>query len=287
MRKKLLTKQNILLQKRDLSASSSLRVLKGSLTIETALVLPLFIFAVLSLIMIGEAVRFSGNMSAALLENGRKLSTYAYAVNKAGMDGSLPGGKAVSLTVGRGMVVNDLKKENPGKLPVESDLGGLSFIHSSVLGADQMIDLNAVWRMKVFFPLPGVKGFRVIDRARIRAFTGYDNTRREDRSGEEDEEMVFITEKGTVYHRDRNCSHLNLNIRHTTKASVGKERNNAGGKYYPCEYCGGGSGENLYITDDGDRYHTKISCPGLKRTVKTVPISETGGRPPCADCGGG
>lgn len=286
MRKKLLTKQNKLLQKWDPPVSSSLRGLKGSLTIEAALVLPLFIFGTLAMIMIGEAVRFSGNMNAALLENGRKLSTYAYAGNKAGIEGSLLGGKAVSLTLGKSMVLNDLKKEDTGEIPVESGFGGLSFIHSNVLGPDQMIDLNAVWRMKLFFPLPGVKGFRVIDRARIRAFTGYDNTRREDRS-EEEEEMVFITEKGTVYHRDRNCSHLNINIRHTTRTAVGRERNNAGGKYYPCEYCGGGNGENLYITDDGDRYHTKISCPGLKRSVKTVPISETGGRPPCAACGGG
>ncbi len=287
MRKKLLTKQNKHLQKRDLPASSYIRGLKGSLTIETAIALPLFIFAVLSLIMIGEAVRFSGNMNAALLENGRKLSAYAYAGSRAGLEGSIVGAKAVSLTVGKSMVMEDLKKEGTGEIPVENGAGGLSFIHSNVLGPDQMIDLNAVWRMKIFFPLPGVQGFRVIDRARIRAFTGYDNSHREDRSGEEEEEMVFITEKGTVYHRDRNCPHLNINIRHTTRTEVGKERNNAGGKYYPCEYCGGGGGENLYITDDGDRYHTKISCPGLKRSVKTVPISETGGRPPCADCGGG
>ncbi|MCR4740699.1 MAG: pilus assembly protein [Lachnospiraceae bacterium] len=268
-------------------ASFSLKHLKGSLTIEAALVLPVFLFALISVIMIGEAVRFSGNLNAALLDTGKKLSIYAYAGDKAGLDaGGLIGGKAVSLTLGKSQTLTVLDKEESLPSPAENGKSGLSFIHSTVLGPDQMIDLNAVWRMKIFFPLPGVKGFRVIDRARIRAFTGYDNTRREDRS-HEDEEMVFITETGTVYHRDRNCRHLNINIRTVKRSGVGKERNAGGGKYYPCEYCGSGKQDNVYITEDGDRYHSKISCPGLKRTVKTVPLSRVGGRPPCAHCGGG
>ncbi|MCR4738852.1 MAG: pilus assembly protein [Lachnospiraceae bacterium] len=279
------TKKSYILK--DPPASFSLKRLKGSLTIEAALVLPLFLFAMISVIMIGEAVRFSGNLNAALLDAGKKLSIYAYAGDKAGLDpGGLIGGKAVSLTLGKSMTLTGLDKEESFPVPAENGKSGLSFIHSTVLGPDQMIDLNAVWRMKIFFPLPGVKGFRVIDRARIRAFTGYDNTRREDRS-DEDEEMVFITETGTVYHRDRNCRHLNLKIRPVQRSSVGKERNSNGGKYYPCEYCGGGSAENVYITEDGDRFHTKLSCPGLKRTIRTVPISKTGGRPPCSHCGGG
>ena len=147
-----------------------------------------------------------------------------------------------------------------------------------------MVDLNAVWKLDTRFPVPGINGFRVIDRARIRAFTGYDNTH-----GSEvdhgDEEMVFVTETGTVYHRDLNCSHLKISISSTTRSDVGKKRNMNGGKYYPCEYCGGGKCENLFITEDGDRYHTKATCPGLKRTIHTVPLSATGGKPPCSSCG--
>ncbi len=276
-----------LLHNPDSPASPSLNTLKGSLTVEAALVFPLFIFAIIAVIMIGEGVRFSGNMNASLMETGKTLSMYAYAGDRTSlMKGSLIGGKAVSLTLGKSLTLKDLDSHKMGLIPVENGKSGLSFIHSCVMDKDQMIDLNTIWRMKVFFFLPGVEGFKVVDRARIRAFTGYDNTRREDRA-EEDEEMVFITEKGRVYHRDRSCRHLNINIRQTSKASVGRERNCNGGKYYPCEYCGGGSGDALYITEDGDRYHTKISCPGLKRSIHTVPISEVGGRPPCSHCGGG
>lgn len=276
-------------KKRIPPASSSLnrkKALRAGLTVETALVLPIFLFAMLSVILIGEALRFSANMNASLMDTGRKLSVYAYAGSRAGLEGKtgMLAGKAVSLTAGKSMVINDLGKGYIEESPVEGGSGGLSFIHSGILGPDQMIDLNTVWKMKIPFSIPGIQGFRVADRARIRAFTGYDNTRREDRS-KEDEEMVFITDKGTVYHRDRNCKHLNIKISRIDGSKVGKARNSNGGKYYCCEYCGKKGGDRYYITEDGDRYHTKLSCPGLKRTIRTVPLSETGGRPPCADCG--
>ncbi len=263
-----------------------LSFLKGSLTVEAALVTPLFLFALISVIFIGEAIRFSGNLSASLLESAEKLSVYAYAGSVTSPD-SQPGdigGRVVSLTIGKGMVTSGLGRGYIEESPVENGVPGLSFIHSSVMGSDQMIDLSAVWRMKTLFPFSGVTGFKVIDRARIRAFTGYDNTGR-DVSSEEEEEIVFITKSGTVYHKSRNCSHLNINIQRTDRANVGNLRNNSGGKYYPCEYCGGGTQDCLYVTDDGDRYHTKVSCPGLKRTIRAVPISQVGGRGPCHDCG--
>ena len=54
-------------------------------------------------------------------------------------------------------------------------------------------------------------------------------------SGEEQEEYVYITENGTVYHRERNCTHLTLSIELAGKDEVGQLRNESGGKYYPCE----------------------------------------------------
>ncbi len=268
---------------RNLSASSSL---KGSLTVETALSLPLFIFAVLILIMTGEAVRFSGSLNAGLMESAKTLSVYAYAGKSAGLGGKtgVLGSKAVSLTLGKTMSIKELGKNYDGKPPAAGGTGGLSFVHSNVMGADEMIDLNVVWKMKTDFCLPGINGFKVIDRARIRAFTGYDNTGAID-SGETEEEMVFVTETGTVFHRSRNCSHLNIHISAVERSNVGKMRNSGGGKYHPCEFCGGGTKECLYITEDGDRYHTKVSCPGLKRTIHTVPISKVGGKGPCSECG--
>ena len=260
---------------------------KGSITVETALVLPLFLFAMLTALYLIESVRFSGNMQAALMQNAKTMSGYAYAAKMMSDGGddslSLPA-KAVSVVAGQTGAIQYLGKTYIDESPVKGGVGGISFLHSSMLGPDQTVDLIAIYRIKPLFGFFGIRDFIVADRACVRAFTGYDNTKKDDL--EKDEEIVFITEKGTVYHRSRNCRHLNVTIRETTKAAVDGERNESGGKYYPCEKCGSLKGAGrLYITSDGDRYHTMLSCSSLKRGVRAVPISEVGNRGACARCG--
>ncbi len=267
----------------------SASALPGSLTIETAVVLPMFLFAVLTLLYLAETIRLSGNIEEALHQSARELATYSYAYTHGTSDESLgfAGGKAVSLTVGRSMVLKHLGTSYLDESPIVGGSGGMSFLRSSVLGSDGMIDLIATWKIKPLFSCFGIKEHTVQNRSRIKAFTGYDNARHGTEEETEDEEIVYITESGSVYHRDRGCRHLNISVRQTTAEAVKNERNESGAKYYPCEFCGGnGGGGTLYITDDGDRYHTSLTCPGLKRGIRAVPISEVGARPPCKRCGG-
>ena len=270
--------------------ASERRFLKGSLTIETALVLPLFLFAVLTYLYIAEAIRFSGNTEEALHQSARQLATYSYAYEHALGEktvGSLLSSKGLSLTLGKSMVMTHLGSIYADESPVESGSAGISFLRSSVLGNDETIDLIASYKVDTPFDIFGIKNFRVLNRARIRAFTGYDNTHRKTSDSEEEEETVFITEHGTVYHRNINCPHLKITVRETTKALVGAERNDNGGKYYACEFCGGKASDGtLYITSEGDRYHTTVTCSALKRGIRAVPLSEAGGIRACKTCGG-
>ena len=72
------------------------------------------------------------------------------------------------------------------------------------------------------------------------------------------------------------------------KTQLGELRNSSGGIYHLCERCGWmpGNDGNCYVTDYGDRYHTSLSCSGLKRKVYTVPLSEVKGKGACSKCGG-
>ena len=98
------------------------------------------------------------------------------------------------------------------------------------------------------------------------------------------EEYVYITPNGSVYHRSLNCSHLNISIKSIEASQLSVCRNKYGKIYKPCEKCQAVSAGLLFITEEGDKYHSSASCSGLKRTVKTIKLSQAGGRPPCSDC---
>ena len=98
--------------------------------------------------------------------------------------------------------------------------------------------------------------------------------------------MVFITASGTVYHLNRNCTYLNPSVEAVSAEEVTGLRNQSGGRYYACESCGkAGVQGQVYITQYGDSYHSRIHCSGLKRTIYTVPLSQTDGRGRCSKCG--
>jgi hypothetical protein len=228
------------------------RSLSGSITIETALVLPIFLFAMLSVMYLTDAVRISAENTAVLSEKAYSLAKYAYL------------GEAVA------------------------DTAGLAGSIDVITGNDDIIDLVKRYHIDVPFDLLNAYDPYTVDRVRVRAFTGYDNLHHLHDDLSAPEEMVYVTDHGSVYHRSLGCSHLNLNIRSVDFEKVSKERANDGSKYYPCEYCmkHGSHPGTVYVTDDGNRYHSALSCSGLKRSIHEVPLSQVS-LPPCKECGNG
>lgn len=98
-------------------------------------------------------------------------------------------------------------------------------------------------------------------------------------------DVFYVTENGLVYHKDYHCSYLDLSIRMTHMGTVSDLRNESGGRYYPCEHCMKGNAGTIYITNFGDRYHSSLSCSGLKRTIYAIPVSEAAGKGACSKCG--
>ena len=118
----------------------------------------------------------------------------------------------------------------------------------------------------------------------VKPWTGYDVTEVHKR-GEEDS-IVYMTEYGSVYHKNRSCTHLSLSIQAIASDLVFTERNESGECYEPCEYCEDkGFVTVVFITSHGNRYHTTAKCRGLKRSVKTLRLSEVEGISPCQKCG--
>lgn len=124
---------------------------------------------------------------------------------------------------------------------------------------------------------PFVSEKRLTERAVCRAWIGFTEL-------EIKETYVYITPDGNVYHLYGDCTHLDLSVRSAAFSSVAFLKNEYGETYRPCELCGKESKALVYITSDGNRYHSKRSCSGLKRTVRQIPISEVGSRSCCLRC---
>ncbi len=256
---------------------------EASLTVETAFVLPVFLFFFLGMNGLIQAIQTESAVRASLWEAGKKLSTYAYITQMGEEDERIEnmfGMGAIAYTYG-----TFLAKE--GKAYWDSSMvsggsNGFSFLRSSFLEKDGIIDLVVTYQVDIPFLMLGEIHIPQVQRCYVRGWIG--NTEKV----KEKEGTVYITETGSVYHLTKNCSHLTLSIREISAADLSRARNHNGGKYYPCEKCGKEplQGKNFFIAKEGDRYHTRRSCSGLKRMILTIPISQIGFRTLCKRCGG-
>jgi len=253
---------------------------RASLTVETALVLPIFMFMMLSIISYCRIIEYSDTVAESLHQSSRLMAQYAYASKEGGAAGALGsglGGVAISVAYASNQVNSNLSSKGFND-------GSISYLRSVAMKND-VIDLIATEEIPILYDFLGVKQIRVMDRARVRAFTGYDNTGLEDMNTEET--IVYVTASGSVYHRSRNCSHLNVTPTAVNAGQLSGARSSQGAKYYQCEYCAKKKECSVYyITEYGNRYHTTATCQALKRDVTAVPLSRVGGKSACKSCGG-
>ena len=151
-------------------------------------------------------------------------------------------------------------------------------------GNDELIRLQKTEKMESPFSVLPIPDGKIVSACVIKPWTGYDVTQGKNRR--EEDSIVYMTQYGSVYHKDRGCTHLSLSIQGVAAKEVGEKVNEDEKHYTSCEYCGDlGFVTVVYITNYGDRYHTTIKCRGLRRYVKSVSLSEIDGIKPCSKCG--
>ena len=243
----------------------------GSLSIETAVILPMFLVGLLTLASLGLMYEFRIRLRAAMLYCAESMSFEL-------SDGSNAALSEVSAKVSEYAASGD---ESFGF--VSGGFEGIDFT-SSHLDETEYIEIEADYTLIPFSDMFGLLSIPVSDKCVIHNWCGYEKGYFPENYGE----YVYVTRNSEVYHLNRQCSHIQLNIVETPGSQVGKLRNENGGKYYPCEYCKPKkSDEVLYVTSDGDRYHGTLSCTALKRTVYSISLSEAErkGLRPCTRCG--
>lgn len=271
---------------------------KASMTVEAALVLPLFIYFFCNILGLLDIIRLQSVMLAAVRETGTKVCEYAYYIDKgseylsgAGIDLSgIPDGISslvLSETYVRSEVTSYLGEKYLSESPVMGD--SISFLQSSLMKGDDLVQITADYIVEPFVPFIAPESFMMQTRFVGHAWTGYDlsGSAENGEDAEEEDPTVYITPGGEVYHTSRDCTYLRPRVHQTTAREIGDLRANDGSRYYACESCHPGKVGTLYYTPDGNRYHSSSSCSRLARDVVDVHLSEVHGtRRACSKCGG-
>lgn len=249
--------------------------IRGSLTVEAACVLPVFIYMILVFLYFFQVVHMAGSVAGGLQEAGKKMAIYAYAKEAAVKGEASEVSRVVSLSYAKARIYQKTGRDAPAVYLLKSSIGQENGI------IDLVAEYRFRWRLPFFFSpdLP------IGQRARVRAWTGRSKQTGTGKDGCGGEK-VYVTVNGKVYHKDRECTHIRLSVHQVPKESIQNLRNADGGKYYPCRDCKGADGASVYITDTGNRYHSSVTCSGIKRGVIAVDSSRLEGWRPCSRCGG-
>lgn len=280
--KRILPGRNYKIQRRERRFPGMSR--RGSMTLEAACTLPLFLFAMLSVLQFSQIILTSSQLLAGMQDTAKEMAAYAY-IQEMGVSA----GEGVPAELLRGGISAVYAKNRIRTRSRFAEEKGTFSLAQSVFLKNEIIDVAVMYHPKQATALIPVPGIKAALRARVRAWTGRTGSGSGEEGqgeGEKKEETVYVTVTGKVYHKDENCSHIRLSIQTVSRDGLKTKRNASGQKYHACERCGGGSGSSVYVTAFGDRYHSSLSCSGLKRSVKEVPISQVKGWRVCTKCGG-
>lgn len=259
---------------------------------------PVFFFAVMALCCLFLYMETRVEVQKSMLEVSRSISAYGDLIEAAALKAE-NAGPAGSITAEllEGASAEMLLHKQIDRYPVavnsiKGGTDGLSLNGSEIMTSDRCIKLVCRYRLKNPVAMFGIGEPEVIQQSTYRYFSGRKvlcllEEAEEKEETEENEETVYMTESGTVYHVSLSCPSLKLNISEIMFSQVSASRNENGGKYYACEKCASGAApEKVFITTDGDRYHYRLNCSGLKRTIREVKRSGIGNTRPCRRCGG-
>lgn len=242
--------------------------LKGSVTIEAALAIPVFIFAILCLVYLLEIQAIEITIKAASQEAGKQA-----AVEMA----QIPVLNVYNLQQD---IIENIGSERLEKSIVEGGTQGIQCWSSYYNTLTEEVVVNVSYTIRL--PVPGFLnlGMKKKEEVKIKAWTG-----RAEQDLSEDEAVVYVTDTGIVYHVDYHCSYLQLSITFIPSSSLIDVRNENGGIYHPCEKCVHGQAmTGVYITNYGTKYHNSLSCSGVKRSIQAVKKSEVAGMGACTKC---
>ncbi len=276
---------------------------KGSLTVEATLIFPLFFFVIVGFLYFFQVFQTQTKIQGNITEIAQEASRYGYLyelLTNGKEEKEKEQVKTDDSNVAKDIVTKlvegsyykirfqQLMDGDQELYGVKGGVDGISFLGSSFMEEDGIIEIVASYKAKIPVPFFSHLSFPVIQQVMTRGFIGASllNETEEEKEENNEEEYVYITKGGKAYHSHKSCTYLTVKISAVDASVLNKLRNKSGGKYYPCESCAKGEPEQkcYYITQYGDRYHTSQLCTRIDRNIITIKKSEVGDRKPCSKC---
>ncbi len=247
---------------------------KGSATVEAALIMPVVMTFMLCVGWLADIIGIHSEIGGVVNKVGNGLVAYSYAYYCLSEDvlneGRLADGIA-GLGISEGYLRNEISKTRAyGK--VSALVCALSTID------EEKIELTVTYKVEPPVKIPGYSGMFLKNTFFSKPYTG---------CHEEvtDEELVYITRTGEVYHTVTDCRALKVTVNEASGKKISKERNKSGAKYYPCEKCAKGEAPGtVYYTPYGNRYHYNRNCYEINSIWYEVPHSKVKERRKCKFC---
>lgn len=268
------------------SVFTLLSLKKAAVSLEAAVIFPLFLCACLSMLFFIELFRIESCVNSALHSTARNLGQYVALFEAGEVTGAAlmeAGMQSVGVAAAGEMVKKAAGNTVLNHPAIVNGKHGISFWGTTI--DSEYIDL--VVHYKVKFPVPFFSSPKIpiVQRCRLHVWSG----KQQDNGLDENEVIVYITPDGSVYHKTDKCTHLKLSVVRVAYSDIRYRRNIGGAKYYPCERClkRTDAALSVFITSEGTRYHGIRTCSGLKRTIKSVKLSDIKDkRRACSRCGG-
>lgn len=234
------------------SYHGSVLVLQASMTLEAAMVLPMFLFFSIALLTPMKALDTQRKLQTEMERSCEEISLYLYGQEKSG---------------------DDLWKQMDEQGNIEQKMiykEKIPFFFGAVPG----ISIEIASRRRGWI---GISGKLTV--------SNVGNNGSED---ENTEEMVYVGKGMGRFHRSRTCHYISNEYQTISRKEAQKMRDSAGHLFTACSSCGkiGEQNEMVYITSGGRHYHNRRDCQAMISYVRKVPISEVHHLGACSYCGG-
>lgn len=261
----------------------------GSLTIEAALGLTLFMFTIICLSMPLKMLDTHRKVQMTLEAVSRELSKQAY----------------LQYRITQGECMNS--KENTGELlSLFTNISLISYLNQQIKAAvgdnriekldlsktrvsedGEMIDLWVEYRLKLPFSIFQLESIPAEGRSLRRGWIGSKGGRLElkNAENEEKERTVYVGKNRGRFHWSKSCHYISNDIHSVSSGDLGNKTNSSGNKYKPCSICGRGTDlEIAYILPNGRYYHSRKDCSSISYYVRETILSEVEYLGECSYC---